>query len=160
MVSRRRGLTLVELLAALALLGVLMVGVSSWIGVVGRMTPRALETAQFRTAAEACFRRIHEDLHIGDFPPEREHSDSRIETDGSALRIQTRAEIDATPEMHIYEAVEETARLVRRSGSGHERVLLGGLSEVTFEVDEDETVLIVSLEAHSGERIERRFLLP
>src|SRR5882672_6848049 len=65
--AMRRGLTLIELLLAIALLSGIVIAAGAWTGIAGHAATRASEPMRLQIAANAALQLIHDDLAVGDF---------------------------------------------------------------------------------------------
>lgn len=64
----RRGLTLLETMASLALLSLIAIACSEWVAMAARMTTMGEHDAAGSIAIEALFTQIQDDLCCGEFP--------------------------------------------------------------------------------------------
>ena len=160
---RGRGLTLIELLAALALLGMLTIALASWTQTTLRVSARTSREQPWLSAADAALARIGEDLLVGDFeppPPGRGKSTSvppRVVASANRLVITTR-EVGAVLD-HAYILERFRHRLVRRSGDS-QSLLLGDVGEFNCSVDDEKKLLTVTIASTTGLIRTRRFALP
>ena len=85
-------MTLIEVLLALVLLGVLASVGLSWTTTTARLTQEHTTHLRWQRAAEALLRSIHADLAIGDLDPSRDLalSTRRVRIDDRTLSIGTR----------------------------------------------------------------------
>ncbi len=164
---RRCGLTMIEVLVALGLLSALMLTVTSWIQTTVRASTLA-EPMRWRVAAEAVLQLIHDDLMTGDFEAEQERNQqSRVMVENGSLRIRTRAVQggdETGPTIHRYELDTLTSELGRtnepKRGRHTTRLLLDDVASFNCRLDEERTILTVSITSGSGQSIQRSYLLP
>ncbi len=163
--SLSHGVTLVELLISLALLSIVLVGLTSWLGLSGRMTRSISDRARFEAAAGALLERINEDLLTGDFDLEDKKED-RVMVGYDALRIMTRSKDARNAGLQIvreYRFDSQTGELLLDRGrSGESSVLLSDLVSVDFTLTErsNEVFLEVVLVSSFGHSLSRRFRVP
>ena len=161
----RRGLTMVELLVSLALLGSLMVAVSAWVAAATGAVVASAGPLRWQAAADRVHRRIHEDLLIGD----ETSGETRVRVVNGELEIRTRATgfgEPLGPVAHVYRlhrgAQRGLFKVEERSADGKRvrRRLLEGVAEFRCEIDEDGRTLSVTIEPAGGEARKWRFDLP
>ena len=171
---RRRGMTLLELLLALALLGSLCSLLSSWLVTVSRLTGEQAPRMQWRSSAQRVLDAIGDDLECGDFqtPDRRREGSLRFEiVDGQRLRIEARSTYaqDPThpgPAVHEYHIGQGVGMLVlsmfRKDGSSATttRPLLSDVADWTVIRDDQDKTLTVTIEAACGEVVGRRYPWP
>jgi prepilin-type N-terminal cleavage/methylation domain-containing protein len=164
--SPRRGLTLIELLCALALLAVMISGLSSWLGIAIRNAPVATERMRFERTAQAALNRIADDLLTGDFAGAR-HDEPSIRVQPHSLTVHTRTlglKRAGDAARHLYE-VQEGKLILMESRTAEPmsttRRVLGSFAEIHFllvtDADriESQGVLRIELVAQSGDRLTR-----
>lgn len=170
----RRGMTILELLAALALLGALCSLLTSWLVTVSRLSADRGPRLEWRSAALRVLAAIEDDLTCGDLEPAARNSESRPRVEviePSRLRIRTRSTSAQAPDspgpaIHEYRFDRTAERLVlaitspARSMSARDRLLLGGVAEWRVEWDEEQRVLSVTIASRHGEALSRRFTWP
>lgn len=164
---RQRGLTMIEVLVALGLLSALMLTVTSWIQTTVRASTLA-EPMRWRGAAEAVLQLIHNDLMTGDYLTEQKRTQQPpVMVEDDSLRIRTRAvqSGDETgPTIHRYELDALTSELGRsnepKRGRHTTRLLLDDVGSFNCRIDEERSMLTVSITSGSGQSIRRSFLLP
>lgn len=166
---RRRGLTMVEILVALGLLSALMLTVTSWIQTTARASALA-EPMRWRIAAQAVLQLIHDDLMTGDFEAGQQRRRSRqprVMVESDSLRIDTRtgqAGEETGPTTHHYELdtfSDELAMTSEPKRARHTtRLLLDDVDRFTYHIDEERTMLTVSITSSSDQSIRRSYLLP
>jgi prepilin-type N-terminal cleavage/methylation domain-containing protein len=148
----KRGMTLVELLVALAILAALSVAVSSWTVAAVRTSASVSRNLNWERAATAALDAIISDLITGDFSIDA----ARVDVHDNRLIINTR---DTGPVEHEYTI--DDFRLIRRSfrvdGSGKRtpsgahtiRPLVGGVTSWTVAIgqnaENEERTLVVTL---------------
>ncbi len=69
----RRGLTLMETLASLALLSLIAIACAEWIAVASRVNTIAEHDSSLALPIEAVFVQLQDDLHCGEFPSDDLH---------------------------------------------------------------------------------------
>ncbi len=166
---RRRGLTMIEVLVALGLLSAIMLTVISWIQTTARASTLA-EPMRWRVAAQAVLQLIHDDLMTGNFEVEQRRRRSRqprVMTEDDSLRIHTRAVQagdETGPTIHRYELDAFSDELGRMNEPKHgrptTRLLLDDVGSFNCRIDEEHTMLIVSITSGSGQSLQRSYLLP
>ena len=165
----RRGLTMIEVLVALGLLSALVLTLTSWIQTTARASTLA-EPLRWRVAAEAVLQLIHDDLMTGDFLTEqqrRRNRQPRVMVENGSLRIRTRAVQggdETGPTVHRYELDALTSELGRtnepKRGRRTARLLLDDVDSFNCRIDEERTILTVSITFGAGQSIRRSYLLP
>ena len=165
----RRGLTMIEVLVALGLLSALVLTLTSWIATTARAGALA-EPMRWRVAAEAVLQLIHDDLTTGDFLSEQQRRRSRhprVMVENSSLRIDTRASSSGGgggPTIHRYELDTRTSELGRtnepKGGRHTTRLLLDDVRNWNCRIDEERTMLTVSITSDAGQSIQRSYPLP
>ncbi|MCH8271523.1 MAG: prepilin-type N-terminal cleavage/methylation domain-containing protein [Planctomycetes bacterium] len=122
--SRRRGLTLIELLAAVAILAAISIATSTLTLSATRIHATASSSVRWDAAAHAIFDLIGEDLGTGDLTMR-----DRVEVTKGILRITTRSvsvnpDVPGGPAEHTYRENAESwtleARCGRHFGSRHD----------------------------------------
>lgn len=171
----RRGMTILEMLLALALLGAVCTLLTSWLTTFARLSAENGPLVEWRSAAMQALRAIEDDLACGDFEsPERKRpAKARIEiVEGRMLRLATRSSAahlptHPGPAIHEYRLDESTGILViaivGSSGRADRRVgrpLLNDVAQLNLELDEEEGVLKVTIRARSGDEVGRSFTWP
>ena len=165
----RRGLTMIEVLVALGLLSTLMLTVTSWIQTTVRASTLA-EPMRWGVAAEAVLQLIHDDLMTGDFEAEQQRRRSRqprVMVENGSLRIRTRTVQggdETGPTIHRYKRDTLTTELGRtnepKRGRHTTRLLLDDVASFNCRIDEQRTILTVSITSDSSQSIQRSYLLP
>ena len=165
----RRGLTMIEVLVALGLLSALVLTLTSWIQTTARAGTLA-EPMRWRVATEAVLQLIHDDLMTGDFlseQPRRRRRQPRVIVEDGSLRIRTRAVQggdEIGPTVHRYELDALTRELGRsnepKRGRHTTRLLLDDVRNWSCRIDEERTMLIVSITSDTGQSIQRSYLRP
>ena len=165
----RRGLTMIEVLVALGLLSALMLTVTSWIQTTARASTLA-EPMRWRVAAEAVLQLIHDELMTGDFLTEQQRHRNRhprVMVENGSLRIHTR-EVqggdETGPTIHRYELDARTHELGTsnepKRGRHKTRLLLDDVGRFDCRIDEEGTILTVSITSGAGQSSQRSYLLP
>lgn len=165
--NRDRGMTLIELLAALAILAAVSVAASSWTVAAARTSASVSRRLTWERAANAALDAIFSDLNTGDISANA----SGVEATDDRLVIRTR---DTGPVEHEYAI--DAGRLVRRSfttglsgrrvrpGERPARVLVGGVVSWSATIEEDEEdgarTLLVTLIGPGGLQLARSESLP
>ena len=156
-----RGLTLIELLAALGLLSIIMLAAASWLQITAAASSGAGASTRWRIGAASTLRLIQDDVYIGDLGTDEDRS-RKVVIDGKSLIVKTR-EMQIGAVVVTYELDRFSHRL-RRGIEGAEfhepRVLLNQLSDFDCELDVAAGTLCVSLTSVDGQRLEKTFLLP
>lgn len=163
----KRGMTLIELLAALSILTAVSVAASSWTVAAARTSASVSRQLNWERAANAALDAIIGDLIAGDFSTD----DIGVETNDDRLIIRTR---DSGPVEHEY--LVDDGRLMRLSfktdGTGERtgssvhttRVLVGGVTSWSVAIDEDEEnekrTLALTLVGPNGLQLTRSDTLP
>lgn len=175
---KHRGLTLIELLATVALLSSIVVAATSWIQIASAAGADALQAARWRNAANAVLALIHDDLVSGDFnstdpghrkdrkePNQQEHEAHCRVIDG-ALVIATRG-AQGIESAHRYRRDPMENRLERitagasgRSEPEMRRPLLGDVESFNARTTEDTSRLDVTITSSAGVRVTRSYRLP
>ncbi|MCC6910309.1 MAG: prepilin-type N-terminal cleavage/methylation domain-containing protein [Phycisphaerales bacterium] len=171
---KRRGMTILELLLALALLGVLCSLLTSWLVTVARLSAERGPRLEWRSAAMRVLDGIGDDLACGDFEATARNAKlrPRVEAQEPArLRIRTRSTSTQSPDnagpgIHEYRfdrtaqslavAITSTAR----STSPVNRQLLSGVADWQVQLDEEDRVLSVTIVSRHGDTLSRRFTWP
>lgn len=164
---RRRGLTMIEVLVALGLLSALVFTLTSWIQTTARASTLA-EPVRWRVAAEAVLQLIHDDLMTGDFlseQPRRRNRHPRVMVEDGSLHIVTRASSGGGgTTVHHYALDAFTGELTRthgpKLGRHTTRLLLDDVRNWNCRIDEERTMLTVSITSGAGPSIQRSYLLP
>ncbi len=171
MMKRRRefrGLTMVELLVALALLSAIMLGVSSWVGATARASTSVAEPVRWTSAAEAALQRIHDDVVAGDFDESDEPPENRrVQVDGDILRIRTRSSwigdvVDsggAVTHEYVLDRFSNEMQLVEPDSAGaeHRYLLVDHVGSWSAQLDEETGVLTVDITSTDGTLRGRRY---
>ncbi len=168
MMKRCRGLTMVELLVALALLSAIMLGVGSWVGATARASTSVAEPLRWTSAAEAALQRIHDDVMVGDFEDsdqsDQSQEDERVAVDDDILRIRTRSSwISDVSGVVIHEYAFDRRtnelQLVQRNnvGTEHRYLLVDQVSLWSAQLDEETGVLVVIIVSTDGVTRGRRY---
>ncbi len=141
-----RGLTMIEMLMALALLAALVSGGAAWLSSTIRASER-LGALRGASAIDSVFTRIQEDLVVGDFEP-RVVTGQRLPrvraVDGS-LEIDLRAGVTHTYRLASEPGQRTLVREERARGSTSVRRLLADVLDFSCVIDDDERWLDVTL---------------
>lgn len=167
MTRSRRGLTLIEVLAALALLGLLATALSSWLQVTSDFASKAATTLPWESAAERTLQCIEDDLLVGDFAQAKKTPKKpRCSVIDNRLTILTRDPQHGPAQRdYLFESSEGRLDQVTQpvTASGHPietRLLVGGVAAWTCEFDAKIARLTVSLTSTTGTTISRSFTCP
>lgn len=185
-----RGMTLVEVVLALALLSTLAVAAMSWATVSARIARTVDDRTDRESAARNVLRLIGDDLRTFDREEDpararsqarrsREARSDRVRIEGSALVVRTRdpgASGITVEHRYGFDASTGTLRLAGpygsslhtrpsgperlTSGGGHGRELMGGVASFECSIDEQIRTLTVAIDIDGGGRVSRSFLLP
>lgn len=171
---KRSGMTILELLLALALLGALSALLTSWVVTISRLSSEHGPRVEWRSAAERVMGVIEDDLACGDFQMQdrKTSKKSRIEVlEPSRLRIATRTTSEgisapAGPATHEFR-FDRSSGMLRlsvasgtQSGSTTARPLLNDVADWSVELNEKERILSVTIQSQSGDKITRSFTWP
>lgn len=157
---RNRGLTLIEILLALALMSSLMVLSGEWIR-TALQKEAATTSLRDRAALDRALDRIEDVLRAGDWPVEGRAAIERVSAVQAELRIRSRMpHYGAADARAIFD--QSASELTIRLG-GDSRVLAAGLEDVQFEVREvagdDRIIVSIELTALGGEVAQREILV-
>lgn len=169
-----RGMTILELLLALALLGVLCSLLTSWLVTVARLSAERGPRLEWRSAAMRVLDGIGDDLVCGDFEAtdRNRKPKPRVEVlEPARLRIRTRSTFTQSPDnagpgIHEYrfdrtaETLAVAITSTARSTSPVNRQLLGGVADWRIDLDEEHRVLSVTIVSGGGDTLSRRFTWP
>ena len=163
----RRGLTMLELLVAVSLLAMLMLGVASWIQVTARAGAAGSEPGRWRGAAQAVLQLIHDDLVTGDLGAAGREKPVEIVDRVLVVRTRVRVSDDAVgPIAHRYkfDTSSNTLKLEQRLANGRRttRPLLDDVGEWKCSIDDQRTTLTVTIARRDSDTgaVERRYQLP
>lgn len=169
----RRGLTMIEMLLALALLGAVMAAALGWLSMSAGLVARVAEPVRREALVTAVFALIHDDLVSGDLWVRAPHEPDRVRAQEHMLEIDSR-----TGWSHRYRFDPSTHRLDRQEVSpvsNRTRPLLGEVAQFGAVVDERRRWIDITLALRPArgdpigsardpnavpERWERRFNLP
>src|SRR5437870_3306839 len=113
----RAGMTLLEMLLALALLSAIIAASAAWMQIAAELAaPSGAFAAQRQMlAVDAAFDLIQQDLNVGDFQPQRDSripsKPPRVTVSGDKLTIRTRVSESGAVE-HAYQRDISTNQLV------------------------------------------------
>lgn len=167
-------MTILELLLALALLGILCSLLTSWLVTVSRLSAERGPRLEWRSAAMRVLDAIEDDLVCGDFEAAARNGKPkpRVEVlEPARLRIRTRSTSTQSPDnagpgIHEYrfdrtaETLAVAITSTARSAPPVDRRLLGGVTEWQVELDEEHRVLSVTIVSGDGDTLSRRFTWP
>lgn len=165
---KQRGLTLIELLLATALLALVAIAVAGLIEMAGRAAPDKAAIASDRRAAETALALVVEDLWCGDFGSDRPIGvgQPRVSLVGSGeLRIQTRERGEGAV-THRYLLQPGTDRLVRQTADAQDqavrdaRPLMEGVRDFSALMMEDEPTVRITITLATGGEVSRRVSPP
>lgn len=171
---KRRGMSILELLIALALLGALCSLLTSWLVTVSRLSADRGPRLEWRSAALRILDSIEDDLACGDFEPGARNSASRPRVEvlePSRLRIRTRSTSTQAPNspgpaIHEYrfDQVARTLFLSVSSSSGptssEDRALAGAVADWMVNLDDEQRVVTITIQSDRGDELRRRFTWP
>ncbi|MFG0328787.1 MAG: type II secretion system protein [Phycisphaerales bacterium] len=154
---KRRGMTLVEVLAAIALLGVLFVAAVGWMRLMAHVADGPLRNQEWRRAAATALARVGEDLHSFDQIEEtrsgRQSSRVRM-APGGRLLIDTRVDgVGAARREYATAGSTLVRRTFRLNGARErgalveERTMLRGVASARIVIDAERRVLSITLNA-------------
>jgi len=161
-----RGMTLLELLLALALLGVLAAASLSWTATASRLSVEQSERLRWERAAAATLQAIHDGLAVGDFHPiaDRAHGVLRVQLNERALGIRTREGglavlrvlwHDASAQWLLTWTTPQNSRLPA-SPPTETSIALGEVESLEI-IENEERRLLVAINGTSGRHVERVF---
>jgi prepilin-type N-terminal cleavage/methylation domain-containing protein len=160
----RRGLTLLEVLLALALLASLVVGLSSWTTLAARFAAGTEHALQQESAAEALLRLVHDELMVGDFVGERDDERPRAAVDASdgALVVRSRAGGGEVQRRFAFNETTSSITLHTEPPQQGEReqVVLTDVADASWSIDQEARTLTVALTMSGGDVYKRRVALP
>lgn len=158
---------MIELLAALALLGMLTAALAQWTQMTMRMASLANRNLPWDRAAAAALERVNEDLLVGDFaiPTEKRKGtpdikDVRVEVLDDRLAILTRQDGRTVRREYVLDRNHLLREDRFEDGASERRMLLGDVAAFTLERDTERRSLIVRLVSTTERRQSRRFTLP
>lgn len=175
---RSRGLTLVEMLLALVLLGAVTAAAASWTALAARTSVQHAAPNAWSSAAEATLRLIHDDIACGDLAPDDKddrHPAPHVTLVDGVLTIRTRSAEDKGAAVHAYRHDREAHRLSLASQSAARPdpcLLLDEVEsfECTLDLENGSLVVKIVRSPSSNEpaagsstsplTIRRRFILP
>ena len=151
MMTRRSGMTLVEVLASLALLAMLATAVSGWCTWATRAEAEYGPRLHAEAAVRAVLRLIQQDLLGGDFTTRRgaqkPNQDERVTIDSGELRTHTR---DRGPVIHRYRLDPASHALTREStkhdGLTTSRLLMKPVELFECAIDTENRELTVTIQ--------------
>lgn len=155
----KRGLTLFELVAALALFGSVLGVCLSWIQFAGRSTSAVVRPMQWHAAAEQVMRRIEEDLRVGDFDPDddaRTLLKARVED--ARLLVRTRGaggEVEHEFGLSTDGVLSRTERPAGARGRGDDpaRMLLSEVARFEAQAEPSTQRLAVRIVSREGQAV-------
>ncbi len=162
--ARTRGLTLVELLLTLGLLGSLSLALAAWTTTTSRLAGKITPEVRWRAAAAATLRQIGDDLFSGDIPSGEE---LRVAVKDGRLTIRTRA-LQGGPAEHafVFDPTPRTLDLIEavfREAREPERAvhrLLRDVSDWEATLDAEKEQLEVVVTGPEGLSAKRAWSLP
>ncbi|MBI4881782.1 MAG: hypothetical protein HY812_19295 [Planctomycetes bacterium] len=163
--ARIRGLTLVELLLALGLLGSLSFAIAGWTTTCARLSGKTAPEVRWRAAAAATLRQVGDDLLAGDFLGEKS---VRVMVEDGSLTIRTRGLEGGGPVEHAF-AFDPAARSLdlvetvpRPNGAPDRTVrrLLSDVSDFRVTLDLEKQTLAVLLTGPNGLAASRAWSVP
>ncbi len=162
----RRGLTMIELLLALSLLGMIALAVASWTHVAAGSATGVSQPRRWLTAAEAVLQLIHDDVAGSAGSSRGESREPPVRAADGALEIHTRSTAPGGlvgPVTSRYSHEPASGRLVfrQRTPDGREstRLLLDRVEQWEVGIDKENRALIVRIASHDRQA-SRSFDLP
>ena len=159
---RRAGMTMVEVLIALAVLSALMAVMASWTKIACTLGVTTGRSSEMRRSVETVFRCLREDLLVGDFRTRDGTDEPRVVADGHTLLIMTRTPVRGSTERR-YEYEPHAGRLVvEESGPDTmgRRGIATGITGFECAIDETQSWLAVSIASADGRAHTQRYRLP
>jgi len=166
-----RGLTLAELLAALASLSLLIVAIVSWVSTVASSSRTITDRARFESAALHALQRIVEDVTCGDFDPDLEVSE-RVRVESHRLIVTSRSRNPHNPGRIVERTYRRDGRSViveeHSEGAASELShLIGDVDSVSFELSGPRNestsqgcALNITIRSVNGREVMRSVMLP
>jgi len=158
--NSERGMTLIETLAALALLAMLTVVAANWLGLIGAVRASTVDQTRWRIAAEHALAAIADDVAGGDFALEQRQPEPHVTYEAATLTITTREpQIGATRTQWKLNGT----RLQRSQADRSEmepRDVLTKVESWNVEIDKRQSAALVTIIAVDGRIVERRIRLP
>jgi len=160
----KRGMTLLEVLLALALLASLVIASTSWTTLAATIGTRLERTLNTEASAEALLRLIHDAIAGGDSTQDSESEAPRVRIDeaSGALLIDARADGLATEIRLEFDASRSVVAM--HSGWRNERaprdVILCAAKDATWVIDVELQELFVTLTLEDESVHSRRYVLP
>ena len=152
----RRGMTLIEMLASLALLAILTASLAGWCTWAARTEAELAPRLHAESAARSVLRLIQNDLSAGDFGiggDEQQDRDDRVDIEPGELRVHTR---DGGSVLHTYRLEPERDVLVRLStrpdGSSTSRILMENVQSFDCAIDAERHELTITIKAPATPR--------
>lgn len=171
-----RGLTLIELLVALALLSSVALAAVAWTQTALRTGAASAERIHWETAARAALALVADELACGDSPADEQ---PRVAVEGTAIAIRGRGLADQERYqwwVMVFDPRAATVSLASRVADGrgvapaappnpHERgdgarLLLRDVANATWTFDDGTRVLTIQLESTTGQIMSRSFRAP
>jgi len=162
-----RGMTLVELLVALSLLGTLMLAMVSWTRLSVVVSEDVTTRARWESAADEVLQHIQDDILTGDFPASEDAPRVKVDAGKLALRAR-RLSGSGGGVLREYAfdpgkaqlAVREKDPTAGRAVSPQPILLLGSVASWSCQIDESGKHLEVELRSQAGVRRARRYAIP
>ena len=158
-----RGMTLLEVMLAMALLSAIVGVTASWMQIAGAAVTQTSEPARLVSAARAVLELIADDVHVGDFAKptsnNNEEEPRRVEVSEGALIIKTRTP-GSGPVEHQFSFDESAKRLLLKevsSAGARERVLVVGVESASWQLDTERLQLTVQLVIDAQQSLSRRY---
>jgi prepilin-type N-terminal cleavage/methylation domain-containing protein len=161
----RRGLTLIETLASLALLALIASAAAGWIATASAFSARAADQIVVDSAVEAVFTQLQDDLSSGDFPRPEHEPAVTIVRDGFSLGPRPVGSDAPRPMVRAYRLTPGGNLVVENHepgshGPARTRALLNGVRRWEGAYDPDTRRLSVRLVDARGVEHVRRFRAP
>jgi len=160
-------MTLIEVMLALALLGVLVGVGTTWITTSSRLALEQSNRLHWQRSAEALIQAIHDDLLLGDFEPARDNArvSRRVQLNGSTLSIRTRANAHPTRRIYRFDPTAGDIRTwlappdARIPGSipADAAIVLAGVVGMDLLIDEEYSLLDVTIEGPERKTVHRQY---
>ncbi len=157
-----RAMTLIEMLAAITLLGLVVLAMTGWMQTASRTAAAIAPSLRWEWAAVAVLEQVHLDLATGDL--EQNPNNQRVQIVRDELVIRTR---DSGPARHRYEFDEQSGRLrlVRESDEKDpaqpvSRILIEQVRAWIVALDHEDEQLRITIQGMDGQQFSRRYMLP
>lgn len=170
----RRGMTILEVLLSLVLLGALASMLTSWLVTISRASAEHGSRMQWRSAARGALDLIEDDLTTGDFEIGAQGHLAQpqvVVVEPSRLRIRTRSTWTHSPQApgpaiheYLFDPMAGVLMLSISSNSSAmspwRRSLVTSVTAWEVDSNEEQRILSIRIESSSGEAMSRRFSWP